>query len=386
MEQVNNARTTMAVAAIGTVAVLVFALLPPISGALAEKFLLDNLQTGLAATSYFAAYAVITVTSSLWVRRFRWRSLLLLGFTAMIIGLLACLFASSFSVVQYSLAIVGAGAGLLFPISFTIASDMQNTDRIFAIKLAAEQLVPAAILMLLTTVLLIISAYQSLFLGILLVVILGSTSILLVPDNLQQLEIEKEEREAKVSRLLSVLALGGLSINFAGFAGVWAFLERIANESSLDPAFTGRWIAIGLLTSGLGPLIVAFVGDRLDRRIAIVAATGITVLCLLFLRGEIVAFYYSATLVLLPFTFYFSLSYMLAVVAEVDYNGKISSLMSFVLAIGAIAGPALFGYLKSTSGPVLGAMAALILVGAGMMVVVLMLISNSQKPMEQFDG
>ena len=70
MEGFSNMRTITAAAAIGTVAVLVFALLPVISGVLAEKFVRDDMQTGFAATAYFAAYAVITSTSGLWIRRF----------------------------------------------------------------------------------------------------------------------------------------------------------------------------------------------------------------------------------------------------------------------------------------------------------------------------
>ena len=127
-------RTTFAVAAIGTVAVLVFALLPVISGVLVEKFVFDDVQTGFAVTAYFAVFAVITSTSGLWIRRFSWSKLLIIGFMAMIIGIGPCVFAETFSVAQVSFALVGAGAGLLFPISFTIASEMRNTDRVFADK------------------------------------------------------------------------------------------------------------------------------------------------------------------------------------------------------------------------------------------------------------
>jgi len=371
LEDIRHMRTTFAVAAIGTVAVLVFALLPVISGVLAEKFVLDDMQTGFAATAYFAAYAVITSTSGLWIRRFSWSKLLIIGFMAMIIGLVSCLFAESFSVAQVSFALVGAGAGLLFPISFTIASEMRNTDRVFAIKLTAEQLVPAAMLFLLTSTFLLGSVYADLFLGILFVVIIGSSSILLVPNNLWQHDNPlRRQAGSKGNLQWGLVALAGLLINFAGFAGIWAFLERIANDSSLDPSFTRRWIAIGLVTSGVGPLCVAFIGERLDRRLAIAAASIVTVFCLLFLRGEISEAKYASALFLLPLAFYFSISYMLAVVADVDYNGKVSSLMSFVLTLGAIGGPGLFGYLKSIDGPALGAMGILLLVGGGLMIAV----------------
>jgi len=380
LEGIKYMRATTAVAAIGTVAVLVFALLPVISGVLASRFALDDMQTGFAATAYFAAYAVITSTSGLWIRRFNWRKVLKLGFAAMIIGLVFCVFAESFTAAQISLALVGVGAGLLFPVSFTIASEMRNTDRVFAIKLTAEQLVPAAMLFLLTSSFLLVDVYANLFLIILLGVIVGSFSIPLVPDNMRRQEDEARSHGSQRGNFRwGLFALVGLLINFAGFAGVWAFLERIASSSSLDPSFTERWIAIGLVTSGVGPLCVAFVGERLDRRVAIAAASTVTVFCLLLLNGETTEFKYAAALFVLPLAFYFSISYMLAIVAEVDYNGKVSSLMSFVLAVGAISGPPLFGYLKSIDGPALSAMSVLLLVGAGLMIAVQTSIQSSRK-------
>ena len=387
MEAINAMRTTIGVASIGSVAVLVFALLPVISGVLASRFMLDDMQTGVAATAYFAAYAVITSTAGFWVRRFNWRKLLKLGFLAMIIGLSSCVLAESFAVAQISLALVGVGAGLLFPISFTIASEMKNTDRVFAVKLTAEQLVPAAMLFLLTSSFLLVDAYADLFLIILLGVIVGSLSILLVPDNMRQPESRVRSNDGKRGNLLlAIFALTGLLINFSGFAGIWAFLERIASSSRLDPEFTERWIAIGLVTSGVGPLCVAFIGERLDRRVAIAAASTMTVFCLLLLSGETTEFKYAAALFLLPLAFYFSISYMLAIVADVDYNGKVSSLMSFVLAVGAIIGLPLFGYLRSINGPALEVMGVLLLVGAALMIAVQTSIQFFRKTREELDS
>jgi predicted MFS family arabinose efflux permease len=190
---------------------------------------------------------VITSTLGLWVRRFSWGKLLKLGFVAMIIGLISCVFAESFTAAQICLALVGVGAGLLFPISFTMASEMRNVDRVFAIKLTAEQLVPAAMLFLLTSSFLFVDVYADLFLGILLVVIVGSFSISLVPGNMRRQKHGVRSNRTKTGSLQwGLFALIGLLINFAGFAGIWAFLERIASSSSLDPSFTERWIAIGV--------------------------------------------------------------------------------------------------------------------------------------------
>jgi uncharacterized transporter YbjL len=62
------------------------------------------------------------------------------------------------------------------------------------------------------------------------------------------------------------------------------------------------------------------------------------------------------------------LCYAFSVVAEADHNGKIAGLMSFSLAIGAGAGPALFGWIKATDGPVVLVMGLLILSGSTLII------------------
>ena len=66
MHNLDRTPIIIAAAATGTAAVLVFALLPVLSGALADEYQLDDVQTGLVATSYFSVYALIALTSSTW--------------------------------------------------------------------------------------------------------------------------------------------------------------------------------------------------------------------------------------------------------------------------------------------------------------------------------
>jgi hypothetical protein len=69
-------------------------------------------------------------------------------------------------------------------------------------------------------------------------------------------------------------------------------------------------------------------------------------------------------LILLPFSFYFAITFLMAVVAQADHNGKLAGLMAFALAVGAGVGPAIFGWIRAGQGPVVMAMGALIVSGA----------------------
>jgi hypothetical protein len=155
------------------------------------------------------------------------------------------------------------------------------------------------------------------------------------------------------SILPGALALVALAVNFAGFAGLWVFMERIAVDRGYDSDFINLWLAVGLITSGVGPLIAAAVSDRLGRIRPLLISTVAALASMMLLGGEVSRTAYALALTLLPLTYYFGISYIFSVVATADTNGRISGLMSFALAVGSAAGPALFGAAKAANGPVL---------------------------------
>jgi MFS family permease len=75
------------------------------------------------------------------------------------------------------------------------------------------------------------------------------------------------------------LGLLALAVNFAGFGGLWVFFERIATEQGFTAEFTNLWLAVGLITSGLGPLAAAVLADRFGRVLPIVFGTLLALAC-----------------------------------------------------------------------------------------------------------
>jgi len=364
----------IAAAATGTAAVLVFALLPVLSGVMADQFQLDDVQTGLVATSYFSIYALIALSSSTWIRRFDWVKTARTGYAIMLVGLLVSLLAPSFVIASSGLAVVGAGAGLLFPISLTLVSDMTHTDRVYAIKIAAEQLVPAGLLLLLSSSLFAVAGLSTTLIALIAVVSVCFFMSLQLPAEGNVAKHAGSEKGGRLS--LGIASLVALSIGFAGFAGLWAFLERIAVDNAFEPGFTNTWLAVGLITSGLGPIAAAVLADRVGRvfpmGLAIIVAMGTLVL----LATSNSTGTYALVLTVLPLSYYFAITYMFGVVADADSNGKIAGLMSFALAVGAGGGPAIFGMVRADDGPVILVMSLLMLVGTGMMIAIQLLLQK----------
>ena len=358
-------RVVMAAAATGVAAVLVFALLPVISGAMADLYALPDEDVGLVALSYFGVYALVALSSSLWVRRLDWRIARRAGFSLMLAGLLICAFAGTFTAARWGLAVTALGAGLLFPVSLTVVSDMTHADRGYAIKLSAEQLAPALLLFMLSSSLL--AGYNSfqLMLALMMLVFLAYLFSYGLPA-LGNSDIQTSRTRG--SHLgLALLARLALSINFAGFAGIWAFLERIGSQRDFEPGFINTWLGVGLITSGVGPLGAAWLEDRFGRMLPLISATLITLASLTLLTEIIDKQAFAIALFLMPLAYYFSIAYLFGVVADADHNGKMAGQMSFALAVGAALGPALFGLLLADDGPVVVAMGALIGTGALLM-------------------
>ena len=191
-------------AALGAAAIIVFAVMPMLVGAMAERFVLNDLQSGLIATAYFSTYALVALLSPLWVRRWNWRLMAGVGFLLLSVSLVVAMTAERFELAQIAIASAGIGAGLLFPISLTLASDLQNSERAYAVKLTVEQLIPAFLLVLIS-VGVIAAGLDSLLTALLVVVALCAAFLFVLPPA-GRAASELAEVEGSTARCLQTLA------------------------------------------------------------------------------------------------------------------------------------------------------------------------------------
>lgn len=357
----------VSVAALGTAAILLFAIMPLIVGGMAGRFGLSDTQSGLVATAYFVIYALLALTSPTWVRRLNWRHAAFGAYAMLLVGIALAVVSASYEQAIFGMAVAGIGAGVLFPISLTLASDTHNTDRTYALKLTAEQLVPASLLLLIPLLGLGAGLSPILLLAAATVVLCLLASLAMPASGSR---IDDATAMASGTAAWGYLGLLALAINFAGFAGLWVFFERIAVERGFSADFTSLWLAVGLITSGVGPLAAAVLGDRLGRVLPIVFGMLLALVALGVLASGVDQARYALVLFTLPLAYYFAISYVMAVIAAADTTGKIAGLMAFSLAVGAGTGPALFGMIKDMGGPVLMVMGACILLGGILIVVV----------------
>ncbi len=344
-QSMNDRSVLIAACACGVAGVLIFALLPMVLGVTATYFALNDNQTGLLASTYFGSYAVVTFSSAFWIRDISWRTLAAVSMCTMAASIAAILLFKSYQVTLIGLLACGVGAAVVHALGYIIVSDRHDKDRGFAIKLIPEQLVPAILLIALSFYFVDFVNFFSLFSSMLLVILL---CMLLIPYMPASGSTGYQAIRIKGSGAV-VLGLIALLLYFAGFAGLWAFFERIANDGSMTTDLTAQLVSLGLISSAAGPFIAAWIGARFGRTKPLLVSLALVTLPLLLLQ-DLTAFKYAVVMLLLPAGWFFGNAYFYTVITFHDQSERMAGLIPFALALGALIGPGLFVAAKGAFG------------------------------------
>ena len=362
MTRLKNA-DSLAICFLSMAAVLVFSLLPFLSGVMANEFDLPEQDIGLIALAYFLPYAFVTLFAPLWISTASWPQLKSLGLLLMILGVITLSLTTSFMAACLGLVVIALGAGIIFPLVTLIAADMPDIDRIFALKLATEQLVPAGLLIIFVIALQANVSLMMLGMCLLsLIAVVWWFANALPTEQMLQLDAENKVSSPVVSSTL--LSLTALSINFAGFAGLWAFFERIGNSQGFSAEFTTTWLSVGLVTGGVGSLLGAASSGKVAREKVIVLSTSFATATALVLTGEVTELVYALSLTALPMFYMASVGFLMSSIAESDKTQRLLTLIPFSLAVGAALGPVIFAELANQRNIASITMATMIAVGA----------------------
>lgn len=346
-----NSRPVLAAAcAAGTIGVLIFSVLPFLLGLLADALSINDQEIGLLASSYVGGYTLVTILSFVWITRLNWRTAFRLGVALLVSGFAVSYVWDGYRGVALGLAVSGAGAGFAHALSAAMVAEMNDADRKYGIKMIPEQGIAAVLLFLMPVTVIAywgLAGAQLTLAAVFLLALLFATS---VPSHGVKQHAQSVAVEQHGSTALVFLALLGLLAFFGGIAGVWAFLERLAVDAGIDRSTAQQMLAIGVISSALGPIIPAIVGDRFGRALPLFFC-GLAMLGSVYMLSmSISAWSFALILIVLPLSWYAGMAYQMGVIADADYSGRFSVLMTAALGIGATIGPGLLGLVKTRHG------------------------------------
>jgi len=347
-KKIDSHASLLGACALGTAGVKVFAVLPLLLGVIAEHLKLDDAETGLVASMYYAAYFIVTLTSVIWMRRISWRILAPVGCGLMVLGLSgSALYSDSYNGVVTGIMMSGLGAAIIYALSVTLVSDMEDKDRRFAIKLVPEQVIPAGLMFLLPALVIEDFGLQGLLFALAGVILILSFLSGGIPacgiEHVAQKQVQPRGKG------WVFMGLAALVVFFAGFAGLWAFTERLAHDS-LDPVLVGQLLGLGLVSSAAGPFVAAILGDRWGRILPIIFGVALSLMSMGLLVGPITAMKFGLLMAIFPAAYYFCIAYLFGIISDADVSGRYASLIASALALGAAVGPGVFGLILDSSG------------------------------------
>ena len=348
--------------------------LPYLVGSTIDGLGLSESQAGLVGTVEFLSVLVSSLIIAPFVNRVRRRTVAFVGVLLAISGNLLCVIQDgplTYNTLIFFRVIAGLGCGLALAVGNATLSNAVDPE-----KMAAHMSVLFVTLMAITMPLFAWATealgYKGMY-GILAVCMLCVSPLLIM---LPQSAVEQTASDVHPhghENLFSAAAFFMLAAMFC-FAlrdmSGWAFVERIG----LDVGYSGSEISMLLSAQGIigvsGPIVASIIGSRFGIKIPLsigIITSGLVYFFMLLFPTSTVVFTVSALAI--GTTYFLTLTYMLALAAELDTKGRIVAASGGFLSAGAAFGPLTGGYLveqfgySTTSWFILG-MAALTLIFA----------------------
>jgi predicted MFS family arabinose efflux permease len=154
-----------------------------------------------------------------------------------------------------------------------------------------------------------------------------------------------------------VYSLGGLAIIFAVFCFsmrdtmTWAFIERIGVSAGLPLPTIGQLLTAGAVVGLAGPALASAIGSRfgLRRPLVIGILTASLDTFAISQSGHSIPLFVVSVLVVVA-AYFFALSYLNALAAELDIEGRIVAAAGSAVMAGLAAAPVVAGYLWVVGG------------------------------------
>ena len=136
----------------------------------------------------------------------------------------------------------------------------------------------------------------------------------------------------------------------------WAFVERIGTMVGYSGEEVGILLSFQSFVGLIGPLVAALIGKRFGLSTPVILAillTGGTSLS--YVLGEHSKMLYTVGVMTICITYFYALSYLTALAAALDREGRVVAAASSFLSLGLAVGPAISGGLISLGGLTLAA-------------------------------
>lgn len=340
---VDRLPVVMASAVLTSVCLLPAMLMPYLVGAVALAVTPDSRQLGFVAAAVLGGPIALMAASVLWVRRYRWRRLVLGGLALAAVGYLLAAGARDFATLITWIALGSSALAIAYAPPICLLSDTSDPDRNFGYAFFL-QIIASGLVGLGVTALQGRLGPRSVFV---LIAAAFAASLALLPW-IPQRGVKAQARSVAATPSPSPqiwMGLAGMLLLNAGPTAVWAFFEQIGRGAGFAEHSVGNMIAIALLLGAPGSLFSGAAARRYGRIRPLAASTLLLIVTFgvaIHARSPMVYFLAGT---LFQFLLNFGLSFQYGALSDADTSGRLIVLAPTFQGIGGIGGPIIAGLL-----------------------------------------
>jgi len=349
-----NAMDAGTIVAAGIIASAIGALfynvLPIFLGTAQDYRGLDNRSIGFLSSAFFFGYNVATISAFFWIRRFSWS--LIVGITTPIaaLSLFVGTLTSSYALLLVSVAVAGGAFAAIYGIGTTILGDTSNPARWFGIKIAAEALTGAILLLVLPATAIARWGFNGTVVGIIIAMVFLAPFLFWIPASGSKGDEDSRDSNRQDTPQNPYIwgAILATLVFFAGASAIWAFIERIGAQSNFEPEAVGVLLSVTLVFALIGSLLAAAMGGRFGNVKPFLAGALLSIIALILLNVHETFMVYALGACLQTFVIGLLLPFAITEVADLDTDGRYVVLSVPAIGIGAMAGPGIAGLLSQS--------------------------------------
>jgi len=143
------------------------------------------------------------------------------------------------------------------------------------------------------------------------------------------------------AKKLVPVALLALLFFYIGIGSVWAYVERIGDQSGLDAEFIGYALSGSAVVGVFGAALATWMSTRFGRLMPALLGYLMIALAMSFYFGTQTTVIFLVASLLYKFAWWFMSPYLLANMTTLDPSGRVAILTNFVIGFGLGVGPAI---------------------------------------------
>ncbi|VAV86596.1 hypothetical protein MNBD_ALPHA02-2479 [hydrothermal vent metagenome] len=337
---VNRAPTIFAIALLAAVTPAPAVLGPLLVGVYVTDLGFTPQQGGYLIAAELIGAALSTLSTLFLIGRVSWHKILYSCICIIIAGYLISFMLTSFDMLIPVRFISGLALGTIMTLTIVVSGMMKDQERAFGFWSLGQIIFAVAGFAFLPHILPDIGV-KGFFL-----IMAGFMTLLLFPVRFMPAagRIEHQEGLRSIpaeSKKLAPIGLFALLLFYTAIGGVWAYVERIANQAGFQADTIGYILSLSSVLGVAGAGAATWISKKYGRLLPALCGYLLIGLSVFLLFGLESAVFYTVASFAFKFAWWFTSPYLLANMTNLDPSGRIAILVNFVVACGMGLGPAI---------------------------------------------